>query len=74
MRWVALKLGSDGREKARIPIASHDRTTIANLTLAELDETAQVLLVGVNCGDWQPFDPQDREWSPHAWVATLAAE
>lgn len=74
MRWVAVRLGPDGRERSRVLVGSHDRTTEANLSLAELDAADAVLLVGVNCGDWKPFDPDDRDWQPHGWLLTVAQE
>lgn len=74
MRWAAVRLDAAGREKSRVLVGSHDRTTQANLSLAELDSTSSVLLVGVNCGDWKPFDPDDRDWQPHGWLVTLAEE
>jgi hypothetical protein len=30
--------------------------------------------VGVNCGDWEPFDPDDKTWEPHRWLMTLAQQ
>jgi hypothetical protein len=74
MKWVVLKLGADGKERARIPIGSQDRTTSGNLTLTELDDTSQILIVGVNCGEWEPFDPDDKTWEPHRWLITLAQQ
>ncbi len=74
MKWIAVRLDASGHEKSRIPIGIHDRTTEGNLPLTELDNTAAVLLVGMNGGDWIPFDPEDKEWPAHGWTATLAQE
>jgi hypothetical protein len=74
MKWLAVRLDANGREKSRVPVGIHDRTTEGNLTLTELDDSSAVLLVGMNGGDWVPFDPEDREWQPHGWIATLAQE
>jgi hypothetical protein len=74
MKWFAVRLDANGHEKSRVPIGIHDRTTEGNLTLTQLDDTPYVLLVGMNSGDWVPFDPEDKEWPAHGWTATLAQE
>jgi hypothetical protein len=74
MRWVAVKTAG-GKETARIPVGGTDRGTEAQGTLAELDGTDAILLVGVGLGDWtEPFDPEGAEWEPHGWLVTIAAE
>lgn len=74
MKWIAVRLDGNGREKSRVPVGIHDRTTDGNLTLTELDDTAAVLLVGMNGGDWTPFDPEDLDWPAHGWTASIAPE
>lgn len=74
MKWVAVRLDGAGRERSRVPVGVHDRTTAASLTLTELDDSAAVLLVGTSGGDWTPFDPEDRDWPAHGWTVALAQE
>ena len=45
------------------------------MSLANLDDTAQILLVGVNLGDPKfPYDPDEIVAEPHAWLLSLQAE
>ena len=75
MRWIAVKLDAQGRAMARIPIGSADKAVEAQLTVAELDDTSSVLLVGANVGNWTaPFDPDVGELEPHGWAVTVATQ
>lgn len=75
MRWIAVKLDAQGRALARIPIGAADKAVEAQLTVAELDETSSVLIVGANVGDWTaPFDPDVGELEPHGWAVTVATQ
>lgn len=73
--WALVKLDASGRETARIVIPSRERATETSMTLADLDATDRVLLVGVNTGDpAYPFDPDDETFEPHGWLVTVAEE
>jgi len=75
MRWIAVKLDAQGRAIARIPIGAADKAVEAQLTVAELDDTSSVLLVGANVGNWTaPFDPDVGELEPHGWAVTVATQ
>jgi hypothetical protein len=75
MRWVVVKLDKGGGTMAVIPVTSLDRGTHASLTVESLDEVDRILVVGVNVGSTEhPFYPDQREWEPHGWLLTLAAE
>jgi hypothetical protein len=75
MRWIAVKLDAKGHAMARIPIGSADKAVEAQLTVAELDDTSSVLLVGANVGNWTaPFDPDVGELEPHGWAVTVATQ
>ena len=74
-RWAFVKLDAEGRELARVSIPSKERATEAQMTLADLDATDRVLLVGVNTGDpGYAFDPDDEVLEPHSWLVTVAEE
>jgi hypothetical protein len=74
-RWAFVKLDRDGHELARVVIPSRERATETSMTLADLDTTDRVLLVGVNTGDpAYAFDPDDEALEPHAWLVTVAEE
>ncbi len=74
-RWALVKLDARGTELGRVPIASQERATRAQMTLVELDNVDRVLIVGVNVGDpTYAFDPDDEVWEPHGWLLTLAEE
>jgi hypothetical protein len=75
MRWIAVKLDATGKAIAEIPIVSLDKGTRASITVESLDETHDVLVVGVNVGSTEhPFDPAQQEWEPHGWLLTLEGE
>ncbi|HXX66719.1 MAG TPA: hypothetical protein VEK07_06040 [Polyangiaceae bacterium] len=75
MRWIAVKLDASGREIARLPVGSLDRSTHASMTIATLDGVDHVLVVGVNVGDTErAFHPDDQRWEPHGWLLTVAGE
>ena len=75
MRWAVVKLDAAGHEKGRIAIASPERATEAQGTIADLDDADTVVVVGVATGDFTyPFDPDDEIWEPHGWLVTLASE
>lgn len=75
MRWVILKLDANGREKSRILVPMTDRATEAQTTVVELDDTAKVVIVAMNAGDFAySFDPDDEVFEPHGWLLTVAAE
>jgi hypothetical protein len=74
-RWAFVKLDREGHELARVVIPSRERATETSMTLADLDTTDRVLLVGVNTGDpAYAFDPDDETLEPHAWLVTVAEE
>ncbi len=75
MRWVILKLDADGREKSRVLVPTTERATEAQTTVVELDDTAKVIIVAMNAGDFAyPFDPDDEIFEPHGWLLTIAEE
>jgi hypothetical protein len=75
MRWVVVKLDAAGRTTAVMPVTSLDRGTRASLTVESLEAVDRILVVGVNVGSTEhAFDPDQREWEPHGWLLTLAAE
>jgi hypothetical protein len=75
MRWVVVKLDSDGKEMGRVAIPAADRATAAQVTVVDLRGVARLLVVGTNTGDpLLPFDPNDEVWEPHGWTLTLASE
>lgn len=75
IRWVCVKLDESFREKARIAVGTPERATEVQMSLANLDDTAQILLVGVNLGDPKfPYDPDEIVAEPHAWLLSLQAE
>ena len=75
IRWVCVKLDENFRERARISVGTPERATEAQMSLANLDDTAQILLVGVNLGDPKfPYDPDEIVAEPHAWLLSLQAE
>jgi hypothetical protein len=75
MRWVVVKLDSQGRPIQELPITSTDRATRAALTVENLDGTDRVVVVGVDIGSTEhPFDPDQGEWEPHGWLLTLAPQ
>jgi hypothetical protein len=70
-----VKLDAQGHELGRVVIPSRERATETSMTLADLDATDRVLLVGVNTGDpAYAFDPDDGTLEPHAWLVTVAEE
>lgn len=74
-RWAFVKLDASGRELGRVVIPSRERATETSMTLADLDATDRVLLVGVNTGDpGYAFDADDGDLEPHAWLVTVAEE
>ena len=74
-KWSLVKIDASGREIGRVPIATKERATEAQITLADLGAADRVLLVGVNVGDpTYQFDPDDAAWEPHGWLVTLAEE
>lgn len=75
MRWIAVKLDAAGREIARLPVRSLDRSTHASMTIATLDGVDHILVAGVNVGDTErAFHPDDQRWEPHGWLLTVAGE
>jgi hypothetical protein len=75
MRWAVVKLDAAGRATVMLPIPSRERGTDAQMTVADLDDVARILLVGTNTGDpTYPFDPNDEVWEPHGWTVTFAGE
>lgn len=74
-KWTLVKIDEQGRELGRVPIATSERATEAQITLTDLGRADRVLLVGVNVGDpAYQFDPDDAVWEPHGWLVTLAEE
>lgn len=75
MRWVVVKVDAKGSATAIIPVTGLDRATEAEATVMNLDDTATVLVVGVNVGDAsRPFDPDDDVWEPHGWLLQIQSE
>jgi hypothetical protein len=75
MRWVVVKLDSEGKALAQMVVPSLDRSTTASMTVEGLDAAWSVLVVGVNVGSTEhPFDPDQTEWEPHGWLLTLEGE
>jgi hypothetical protein len=74
-KWALVKIDASGRELGRVPIATKERATEAQITLADLGAADRILLVGVNVGDpAYQFDPDDAVWEPHGWLVTIAEE
>ncbi len=72
MRWVGLKLDSDGRVLAQIRVSSPNFATQAAMTLDGLDGTDRVVVVGVNVGGTEhTFLPAQGEWEAHGWTLTV---
>ena len=72
MRWVGLKLDSDGRVLAQIRVSSPNFATQAAMTLDGLDGTDRVVVVGVNVGSTEhTFLPAQGEWEAHGWTLTV---
>ncbi len=75
MRWVVVKIDAKGAATSVLPVTGLDRATEAELTVTNLDDTATILVVGVNVGDAaRPFDPDDEIWEPHGWLLQVHAE
>lgn len=75
MRWVVVKVDAKGAATALLPVTGFDRGTEAELSVTNLDDTATVLVVGVNVGDpYRPFDPDDAVFEPHGWMLTIQPE
>jgi hypothetical protein len=75
IRWWVVKLDAQGRETGRVVVGAQPRATEAQMTVIDLDATADVLLAATNVGDpYAPMDPDDETFEPHAWLLTLAEE
>jgi hypothetical protein len=75
MLWTLVRIDAAGRELSRVAVPGPDRGNYAQTTLVDLDGVARVLAVGINAGDpLFAFDPDDYDWEPHGWVASLASE
>ena len=75
MRWAVIKLDTQQRALAVVPVTSLRLATRASMTVELLDGAARVLVVGVNVGSTEhPFDPDQGEWEPHGWLLTLEGE
>jgi hypothetical protein len=77
MRWTALRVGPDGAERSRVPIAYEQGAFAAERRVLGLDGLAGVLVVGVNVGDegpGSPFRPDEQPYEPHAGTLALFAE
>lgn len=74
-RWTLVKLDATGHELGRVPIATKERATEAQMSLVLDDAVDRVLVVGVNAGDpAYAFDPDDDVLEPHGFTVTVAAE
>jgi hypothetical protein len=74
-KWTLVKIDAGGKELGRVPIATKERATEAQMTFADLGGADRLLLVGVNAGDpAYQFDPDDGIWEPHGFLVTLAEE
>ena len=72
-----MKLDDSGREIGRVPIATRERATEAQMTLVlpERENVDRVLIVGVNAGDpAYGLDPDDDVLEPHGFTVTVAEE
>ncbi|HEU4407940.1 MAG TPA: hypothetical protein VFS43_21945, partial [Polyangiaceae bacterium] len=77
MRWAALRVGPEGAERSRVPIAYEQGAFAAERRVLGLDGLAGVLVVGVNVGDegpGSPFRPDEWPYEPHAGTLALFAE
>jgi hypothetical protein len=75
MRVAFVKLDRDGREIGRARIAAPPTAHEAQMTVADLDGAAAVVVVTTNLGDPSfHFDPDDVTFEPHGYAVTVAAE
>jgi hypothetical protein len=75
MLWALVLLDGEGKELRRVVVPEQNRGTEAQMSLADLEGAARVLVVGSNAGEpLIPFDPDDRVWEPHGWVVSLVGE
>jgi hypothetical protein len=74
-RWAIVRIRPDGSEASRVLVTPQARSTSAERNVEDLDGLSAVVVVGVNVGDIDlksPFDPDERPFEPHGYVATLA--
>ncbi len=75
MRVAFVKLDREGREIGRARIAAPPTAHEAQMTVADLENTAALVVVTTNLGDPSfHFDPDDVTFEPHGYAVTLAAE
>jgi hypothetical protein len=77
MRWAALRVGPEGAERSRVPIAYEQGAFAVERRVLGLDGLAGVIVVGVNAGDegpGSPFRPDEQPYEPHAGTLALFAE
>jgi hypothetical protein len=75
IRWTFVKVRKDGSEIARINVGTPERATEVQMSLANLDETDHIWLIGLNTGDpARTLDDQELTTEPHKWLVTIAEE
>jgi hypothetical protein len=75
IRWTFVKVRKDGSEIARINVGTPERATEVQMSLANLDETDHLWLIGLNMGDpARTLDDQELTTEPHKWLVTIAEE
>jgi hypothetical protein len=75
IRWTFVKVRKDGSEIARINVGTPERATEVQMSLANLDETDHLWLIGLNMGDpARTLYDQELTTEPHKWLVTIAEE
>lgn len=77
MRWALVRVGPDGAERSRVPVAFEQGAFVVERRVLGLDRLAGVLVVGVNAGDegaGAPFRPDEQPYEPHGGTIAIFAE